>query len=120
VTVDFNHAGAGLIANPLPASVHPNLRKPELPRVPLVIPSPNSDVQGFALCERSIAPDGTTSERWHHANARIEGSSVVVWSDAAPNPCAIRYAWADHPVCNLTNPAGLPAFPFQHTLVRKP
>ena len=28
-------------------------------------------------------------------------------------PVAVRYAWADHPVCNLYNKAGLPAFPFR-------
>jgi len=26
---------------------------------------------------------------------------------------AIRYAWADNPVCNLYNAAGLPASPFR-------
>jgi sialate O-acetylesterase len=26
---------------------------------------------------------------------------------------AVRYAWADHPICNLVNTAGLPAFPFR-------
>jgi sialate O-acetylesterase len=77
-------------------------------------------VQGFALCARVTASDGTTSEQWHHANARIEGASVVVWSDAVPKPVAIRYAWADHPICNLANSAGLPAFPFRHTLVSPP
>jgi len=26
---------------------------------------------------------------------------------------AVRYAWADNPVCNLYNKAGLPASPFR-------
>jgi sialate O-acetylesterase len=38
---------------------------------------------------------------------------VVVWSDKVPEPVAVRYAWADNPVCNLYNKAGLPAYPFR-------
>jgi sialate O-acetylesterase len=49
--------------------------------------------------------------RW--AEARIEGNAVVVWSDEIPDPVAIRYGWADNPICNLTNAAGLPASPFR-------
>jgi sialate O-acetylesterase len=47
------------------------------------------------------------------AQARIEGDSVVVWSDAVAAPAAVRYAWADNPDCNLTGSTGLPASPFR-------
>jgi len=47
------------------------------------------------------------------ARATIDGDTVVVWSDAVRNPVAVRYAWADNPVCNLYNRAGLPAVPFR-------
>jgi sialate O-acetylesterase len=47
------------------------------------------------------------------AQAKIDGDTVVVWSDAVPDPVAVRYAWADNPVCNLYNNAGLPASPFR-------
>ena len=48
------------------------------------------------------------------ANAKIEGDTVVVWSDQAPNPVAIRYAWAMNPLgCNLYNKASLPTSPFR-------
>lgn len=47
------------------------------------------------------------------ADARIDGDTVVVWSDQVPHPVAVRYAWADNPVCNLYNKAGLPASPFR-------
>jgi sialate O-acetylesterase len=120
VRVDFQHTAKHLTATPLPKRVHPNLRKPDLESVPLVLTSPDSEVQGFALCAHVTAADGSTSEEWHHANARIDGTSVVVWSDAVPKPVAIRYAWADHPVCNLANSAGLPAFPFRHPLSQHP
>jgi sialate O-acetylesterase len=47
------------------------------------------------------------------AEAKIEGDTVVVWSDKIPEPAAVRYAWADNPTCNLYNGAGLPASPFE-------
>ncbi len=47
------------------------------------------------------------------AQATIEGDSVVVSSDKVAKPVTVRYAWADNPVCNLYNKAGLPAVPFR-------
>ncbi len=48
------------------------------------------------------------------AQARIEGSTVVVWNDSISMPKAVRYAWADNPeTANLTNEEGLPASPFR-------
>jgi|JI10StandDraft_1071094.scaffolds.fasta_scaffold00394_26 sialate O-acetylesterase len=47
------------------------------------------------------------------AQARIEGNTVVVWSDAVTKPVTVRYAWADNPEgANLYNKEGLPASPF--------
>lgn len=37
----------------------------------------------------------------------------MVSSPEVPFPIAVRYAWADNPVCNLTNEADLPASPFR-------
>ena len=36
-----------------------------------------------------------------------------VRADGVADPVAVRYAWADNPVCNLYNSAGLPATPFR-------
>jgi sialate O-acetylesterase len=47
------------------------------------------------------------------ADARIDGDTIVVSSDKVPEPVAVRYAWADNPVCNLYNKEGLPASPFR-------
>lgn len=47
------------------------------------------------------------------AEARIEGDAVVVWSDAVPEPVAVRYAWAGNPTVDLQNSVGLPAAPFR-------
>jgi sialate O-acetylesterase len=51
--------------------------------------------------------------RWHWAEARIEGTSVLVSSPEVPQPAAVRYAWADNPEATLRNGAGLPASPFR-------
>jgi sialate O-acetylesterase len=47
------------------------------------------------------------------AVAWIEDGTVVVMSPEVSNPVAVRYAWGDNPAVNLTNSAGLPAFPFR-------
>lgn len=48
------------------------------------------------------------------AEAKIEGNTVVVWSDEVDKPVAVRYAWADNPEgANLYNKEGLPASPFR-------
>jgi len=51
---------------------------------------------------------------FYFAQAKIEGETVVVWSDKVPKPVAVRYAWATNPVCNLANDDNLPLFQF-HT-----
>ncbi len=47
------------------------------------------------------------------AEARVEGTTVVVSSAQVAAPTAVRYAWADNPECNLVNQEGLPASPFR-------
>lgn len=64
------------------------------------------DLGGFAIA----GPDG----EFVWANAKIEGETVVVWSDRVDDPLAVRYAWADNPDrANLYNREGLPAVPFR-------
>ncbi|NOR75418.1 MAG: 9-O-acetylesterase [Draconibacterium sp.] len=47
------------------------------------------------------------------ADAKIEGDDVVVWNTKITNPIAVRYAWANNPICNLYNGVQLPASPFR-------
>jgi sialate O-acetylesterase len=47
------------------------------------------------------------------AEARIEGTAVIVSSAAVPAPRSVRYGWADNPQVSLYNAAGLPASPFR-------
>ncbi|MCK9206063.1 MAG: sialate O-acetylesterase [Salinivirgaceae bacterium] len=63
------------------------------------------EITGFAIAGND--------RQFYWANAVIEGNEVVVYSDKVASPEAVRYAWADNPVCNLVNSEGLPAVPFR-------
>jgi sialate O-acetylesterase len=65
-------------------------------------------VQGFAVAGEDRV--------FHWAEARIAGpdqDKVEVWSEAVPNPVAVRYAWGQNPVSNLYDREGLPVTPFR-------
>lgn len=51
--------------------------------------------------------------KFHWADAVIEGNTVVVSSSEVTLPVAVRYAWADYPICNMYNGADLPMSPFR-------
>jgi sialate O-acetylesterase len=51
----------------------------------------------FVWADATINPDGT----------------IAVSSDKVPDPVAVRYAWADNPVCNVYDNARLPLTPFR-------
>lgn len=61
---------------------------------------------GFAVCG--------DDKVWHWAKGVIKGNDQVeVFSDKVAKPIAVRYAWADNPVCNLFSKDGLPVTPFR-------
>jgi len=47
------------------------------------------------------------------AAARIEGDTVVVWSEDVPAPAAVRFGWNNEAESNHMNKEGLPASPFR-------
>ncbi len=62
--------------------------------------------QGFTIAgaDRKFVP----------AKARIiPPNKVEVWSVEVSDPEAVRYAWADNPVCNMYSREGLPMTPFR-------
>ncbi|HID23398.1 MAG TPA: sialate O-acetylesterase, partial [Planctomycetaceae bacterium] len=64
------------------------------------------DVKGFAIAGKD--------RKFVWAEARIVGKNQVeVWNDSVSNPVAVRYAWADNPVCNLYSRERLPVTPFR-------
>jgi sialate O-acetylesterase len=68
-------------------------------------PQRNDKIQGFVIAG--------SDQKWFWAEAALDGDSVTVSSPEVPEPVAVRYAWADNPVCNLYNREGLPASPFR-------
>jgi len=106
VRVKFKSIGGGLVAQPLEDQTPngPTLAKrfnvPDLAEL-----RPKSDVYGFAIAGED--------KKFVWAEGKIDGETVVVWSDKVPKPVAIRYAWGNNPVCNLYNKDGLPASPFR-------
>ncbi len=67
-------------------------------------------VKGPTLQTFQIAGD---DRKWHWADARVTGNTVVVSSPSVPNPREVRYAWQSNPATTLFNRAGLPAGPFR-------
>jgi len=47
------------------------------------------------------------------AEMKIDGESVVIWSDKIDKPIAVRFAWSSTAIPNLENHAGLPAIAFR-------
>ncbi|MBC2595994.1 acetyl esterase [Ruficoccus amylovorans] len=103
IRVKFSHTGDGLVAYPLAATYPVRTLKNE--SLPLILNSPGSELEGFAVC----GADG----QWSWAQARIDGDSVVVWSDTVEAPQHVRYSWADNPSGNLYNAEGFPAIAFR-------
>jgi len=51
--------------------------------------------------------------KYSAAEAKIDGTSVVVSSPTVQTPISVRFGWAANPNCDLFNKEGLPASPFQ-------
>jgi sialate O-acetylesterase len=65
-----------------------------------------SEPRGFAIA--------ASDRKFVWAKARIvEPGKIEVWSDEVSDPVAVRYAWANNPVCNLYSNTGLPLTPFR-------
>jgi len=84
IILHFDHFGGGLVAGGGPDQ---------------------SGFKGFAIAG--------ADRKFVWADAKIDVDTVVVSSDKITEPVAVRYAWADNPVCNLYNQEGLPASPFR-------
>ena len=73
---------------------------------PTLRPFDVQDVIGFAVCGEDKV--------WQWAKGKLVASDKVeLTSDKVAKPVAVRYAWADNPVCNLFSNDGLPVTPFR-------
>jgi sialate O-acetylesterase len=65
-----------------------------------------NEAVGFAVCGEDRV--------WHWAKGVVVGNDrVEVSAEQVPKPVAVRYGWADNPVCNLFSKDGLPVTPFR-------
>ncbi|MCD6361542.1 MAG: hypothetical protein J7M38_11860 [Armatimonadetes bacterium] len=87
IRLHFDHVGSGLCRRVTDNAPYPS---------PLV---------GFTIAG--------TDRKFVAAEAWIEGDTVVVRNREVRHPVAVRYGWANNPVCNLYNREGLPAVPFR-------
>ncbi|HKD37107.1 MAG TPA: sialate O-acetylesterase [Pirellulales bacterium] len=71
---------------------------------------PGLVAKGHKLVGFTIAGD---DKKFHDAEAKIEGDTVVVSSRDVSKPIAVRFGWANYPIVNLWNKEGLPASPFR-------
>jgi sialate O-acetylesterase len=73
-----------------------------------------SGLKTFDVAEARGFTVAGSDRKFVRAEARVVGENKVeVWSDQVSEPVAVRYAWADNPVCNLYSRDGLPATPFR-------
>jgi sialate O-acetylesterase len=119
IRISFKHVDGGLMAKAVPANYNVMRKTGQI--APLVRNSPESDLEGFAICgadkkwvwaEAKIDPSTRSAGSPHASSGQVE-DTVLVWSGKITSPVAVRYGWADNPTCNLYNKAGLPASPFR-------
>jgi sialate O-acetylesterase len=71
-----------------------------------LVPFDVKEPRGFAIAGGD--------HKFVRATAKIVSPATVeVWSDSVSEPVAVRYAWADNPVCNVYSAEGLPLTPFR-------
>ncbi len=93
IRVSFDHIGSGLIVG----------KKEGL--------SPTEEVVDGKLKRFAIAGK---DKKWHWAEAKIDGNSIVLNSPKVAAPVAVRYAYSMNPEgANLYNKQGIPASPFR-------
>jgi sialate O-acetylesterase len=93
IALKFTQTGSGLVIGTAPWNASG------------VVPPSTDKLVGF-----QIAGD---DQKWFPADAKIDGSTVVVSNSSVPHPVAVRYAWGNAPDCNLYNKEALPASPFR-------
>jgi sialate O-acetylesterase len=104
--LSFDHVAGGLVAPEMvPTRERKNKNGQVLAAWRVKDKSEGAPLVGFTVCGKD--------QVFHPAKAEIAGKTVVVTCEAVAEPVAVRYGWAEHPVCNLFNRAGLPASPFR-------
>lgn len=99
--VHFDHVGSGLKVRGAGLQPASDIRTEQSRQVA----NPPHVLLGFTLAG--------LDQKFHAADAEIRDDTVVLKCEAVPEPVAVRYAWQDSPVANLSNKDGLPAGTFR-------
>jgi len=100
VRVKFKHVGSGLTTRTSGMPSASNMKAEDYK-----FTLGDGPLEGFAIAG--------ADKQFVWAKATIEGDTVVLSAKGVDKPVAVRYAWANNPVCNLYNKEGLPAVPFR-------
>ena len=82
----------------------------------------NKAVIAFRYADDGLTMKGNTAKElyiagndgtFYPAEAKIEGSKLIVWSDKVKQPAAVRYEFSNAGIGNLTAKNGLPVAPFR-------
>lgn len=103
--VRFDHIEGGLVAHKLVPTLVKQTKAGDQAAWRIDPTAKDAELVGFTVCGKD--------RKFYDAKAVIQGSDVIVSSPDVPEPIAVRYGWADHPLCGLFNRAGLPASPFR-------
>lgn len=92
IRIHFDHVGSGLMTG----------QKTGL--------DPVKETKGADLARFAIQDE---AGKWHWAQAKIEGETILVWHDDVKSPQHVRFGYESNPAgINLYNKEGLPASPF--------
>lgn len=103
--LSFDHVGGGLVTKEIVPTPSRNAKATKAFAWRVKEGSSGAPLIGFTVAGKDKV--------FHTAKAEIVGDTVVVTSEAVAEPVAVRFGWAQHPLCNLYNREGLPASPFR-------
>jgi sialate O-acetylesterase len=102
----FDHLGGGLVTKELVPTLERKNKDGSISHAWRIKDnSKDAPLVGFTVCGKDKV--------FQTAFAEIVGDTVVVSCSNLDAPMAVRYGWANHPICNLYNREGLPASPFR-------
>jgi sialate O-acetylesterase len=105
--LSFDHVGGGLVSKELVPTLERKNKDGKSSGFAWRVKegAKGASLTGFTICGKDKV--------FHDALAEIVGDTVVVSCGVIQDPIAVRYGWANHPLCNLFNREGLPASPFR-------
>jgi len=77
----------------------------------------NNAESGLELKKQSGFEIRDDSDEWHSAEAEIKGNAVLIQNPDVTYPTGIRYAWYNYGDVTLFSKNGLPASPFEESII---